>query len=263
MSLSLAAIFAHPDDETFSSAGTLRRAADRGVRCHLFCATDGDAGRASGLPVGSRVELGALRRRELLAAARLLGVADVVTAGHPDGALGTAVDQDALVGEIVAFLRRHRPQVVITFGPEGAPNRHRDHRTVSRAATAAFFLAGYEFAYPEQLGGDGGDGGDSGAGGGRALHRPARLFYVTWQLDAPHPRAPLHGLPADVVIDVTALHPVKRAAFEVHATQHEHRQTFEELALRPTEAFALAAGVPLPRPAGGAPTADDLFAGLP
>jgi LmbE family N-acetylglucosaminyl deacetylase len=250
---SLAFVFAHPDDETFSSAGTIRRAVDRGVRCHLYCATDGDAGRSSGIPVSSRAELGALRRNELLTAARLLGIADVVTAGHPDGALGTAVDQDALVGEIVAFLRRHRPQAVVTFGPEGAPNRHRDHRVVSRATTAAFFLAGYEFAYPEQL---------SAADGALAVHRPARLFYVTWALAAPHPRAPLHGLPADVVVDITAHHPVKRAAFEAHATQRDHRAVFEETALLRSESFALAAGAPPPRPAGGG-LPDDLLAGLP
>src|ERR671939_1205939 len=119
----LAAAFAHPDDETFSMAGTLRRYADRGVACALYCATDGDAGRASGVPVGSREELGRLRRAELLEAARILGIQEVVSGGHPDGALGTALDQDQLVGEVVGFLRRVRPDVLVTFGPEGAPNR--------------------------------------------------------------------------------------------------------------------------------------------
>ena len=67
---SLVAVFAHPDDETFAIGGTLARYAGEGVRCSLYCATDGDAGRSSGIPVSSRAELGALRRRELHAAAR-------------------------------------------------------------------------------------------------------------------------------------------------------------------------------------------------
>ena len=50
----LCAVFAHPDDETFSMAATLARLSDGGVACHLFSATDGDAGQASGIEVRSR-----------------------------------------------------------------------------------------------------------------------------------------------------------------------------------------------------------------
>ena len=60
--------------------------------------------------------------------------------GHPDKGL-SAMDADVLIGDIVRFLRRVQPDVVITFGPEGAPTGHADHRAISRAATAAFFLA--------------------------------------------------------------------------------------------------------------------------
>lgn len=52
-----------------------------------------------------------------------------------DGRLASA-DQEELVGALVRAIRTHRPDVVITFGPEGAPTRHRDHRAISRAATA-------------------------------------------------------------------------------------------------------------------------------
>ena len=63
----------------------------------------------------------------------------------------TTPDPDIVIGEIVALLRRERPDVVITFGPEGAPTQHRDHRAISRLATAAFLLAGTASAFPEQL----------------------------------------------------------------------------------------------------------------
>ena len=147
---SLAAVFAHPDDETFAIGGTLARYAGDGVRCSLYCATDGDAGRSSGIPVSSRAELASLRRDELRAACAMLGIGTLECGGHPDGALD-AVDPDVVMSEIVRLIRRERPGVVVTFGPEGAPTRHRDHRAISRLATAAFLLADTTTAYPEQL----------------------------------------------------------------------------------------------------------------
>ncbi|HEU4722653.1 MAG TPA: PIG-L family deacetylase, partial [Gemmatimonadaceae bacterium] len=120
----LAAVFAHPDDETFATGGTLAKHADAGARVSLYCATDGDAGRASGIPFSSREELGRIRRAELLEACARLGVHAVEHGGHSDGALNAA-DPDVVIGQIVAFLRRERPQVVLTFGPEGAPTGHR------------------------------------------------------------------------------------------------------------------------------------------
>lgn len=243
MPRSLAAVFAHPDDETFSIAGTIATLARAGVRCTLFCATDGDAGRASGIAVASREELGRIRRAELLAATQLVGFASVVTTGYADGQLA-AVDADELTERVVRFLRESRPDVVVTFGPEGAPNAHRDHRAISRAATAAFFLAGLPTAFAEQLGAD-----------GLVPHAPARLFYVTWPTPAPGERSP-RGLPPSVKVDVRSALDVKRAAFAEHRTQHDHLPEFERLGLTSEEWLALASGTPLP------PDARDPFAGL-
>ena len=221
-----AAVFAHPDDETFSIGGSIAGYAARGVHWDLFCATDGDAGRSSAVPVSSRAELGALRRNELIAAARLLGVrGEIVTRGYPDGALGD-VPADQLVGDVVRFLREARPDVVVTFGPEGAPNAHRDHRVISRAATAAFHLAGSPTAYPDQQLGS---------------HAPARLFYVTWAPPGPDSPHTVHGVPATVRVDVRRELEFKRRAFDLYATQRELRDRFEALGLTDDEWFALAA----------------------
>jgi LmbE family N-acetylglucosaminyl deacetylase len=249
---SLAAVFAHPDDETFSIAGTVATLADAGVACSLFCATDGDAGRSSAVPVSSREELGRLRRAELLAAARIIGFDSVVAAGYPDGALG-GVDGDELVGRVVRFLRERRPSVVVTFGPEGAPNTHADHRVISRAATAAFFLAALPTAYPDQLTGD----------GALTTHAAARLYYVSWDPPAPGETVGLaakpapYGVAATARLDVRAGLARKRDAFIAHATQRDHVAEFEKLALRPEELYALACGTPQP-----SALVTDLFAGL-
>src|SRR5262245_20441053 len=240
----LTGIYAHPDDETFSGGGTYAKYSAQGVRCTIFCATDGDAGKTSGLNVSSREELGALRRKELDAAARLLGIQRVESPGHPDGGL-PSINQDGLIGEIVRHLRRERPDVVITFGPEGAPNTHQDHKVISRAATAAFFLAGRRTAYPEQLKSD------------LTPFAPARFYYVTWPDPKPDAALQVHGTPATATIDVRQFRDQELAAWNAHASQHALQQRFDELAATDDELFALAAGTPQP-----GVVVDDLFAGL-
>src|SRR5258705_8915525 len=176
----LTAVFAHPDDETFAIGGTLARYTGDGVRCSLYCATDGDAGRSSGIPVSSRAELGALRGAELQAASEVLGIAAIERGGHADGALAAA-DPEVVMAQIVRLIRRERPGVVVTFGPEGAPTRHRDPRAISRLATAAALLADTTTAYPEQL------------AEGLAPHRADRLCYVTLPPPAPGPQLDPEG----------------------------------------------------------------------
>ncbi|HEU4995039.1 MAG TPA: PIG-L family deacetylase [Gemmatimonadaceae bacterium] len=240
----LCGIYAHPDDETFSGGGTYAKYAAAGVRCTIFCATDGDAGKTSGLNVASKEELGALRRKELDAATRLLGIQRVESPGHADGGL-SGINQDGLIGEIVRHLRRERPQVVITFGPEGAPNTHADHKVVSRAATAAFFLAGRRTAYPEQLKGE------------LSPFTPARLYYVTWRDPSPDAVVQVCGAPATATIDVRQFRDQELAAWKAHASQQLLQPRFDEFAATDEELFALAAGTPQPRA-----MVDDLFAGL-
>lgn len=227
----ISAIFAHPDDESFSIGGSIAHYARLGVRWDLFCATDGDAGR-SAVPVSSKAELAALRRNELISAARMLGVrGQIVTRGYPDGALAH-VEADRLVGDVVEFLRDVRPDVVVTFGPEGAPNSHRDHRAISRAATAAFHLAALPTAYPDPQ---------------RPTHAAARLFYVTWPPPGAGSPYTVYGVPATARIDVRRELEAKRAAFLVHATQRELMPRFELLGLTDDECYALAGGRPQPR----------------
>ena len=244
MPRTLTAIYAHPDDETFSAGGTFAKYSAAGVRCTLLVATDGDAGKTSGLKVGSREELGALRREELAAAARILGIEKVERLGYPDGALGQ-VDQDDLIGHIVNHLRFERPDVVITFGPEGAPNQHRDHKVISRAATAAFFLSGYGMA------------GLSSILLGAEMHQPSRLFYVTWADPSPVSQMLTFGPPHTAAIDVRDYRDVELRAWRAHATQQMHDKHFQESAATDDELFAFAAGTPQPRE-----IVADLFEGL-
>jgi LmbE family N-acetylglucosaminyl deacetylase len=175
----------------------------------------------------------------------MLGLPDApVTFGaYPDGKLPEA-DTDHLVGEIVRFIREQRPTVLVTFGPEGAPTGHRDHRAISRAATAAYFLAARASEYPEQL------------AAGLAPHAAARLYYVSWTPTA-GARPPHESVPPTVAVDTAVTHAIEHRAFLAHRTQLDHIASFERDCLTPTEDFALVHGVVQP-----VEMASGLFEGL-
>ena len=85
--------------------------------------------------------LGEVREGEERAALAAAGQprADVHFLRYPDGGLAGA-DRGELVGRIADVLRSARPQVVVTFGPDGGTG-HADHIAVSGATTEAFHLA--------------------------------------------------------------------------------------------------------------------------
>jgi LmbE family N-acetylglucosaminyl deacetylase len=227
----IACIFAHPDDETFCVGGIVAKYAEAGIPIDLFCATNGDAGKSASVPVSSREELAALRRSELRAACDILGIGEIKLAGYPDGGLET-VEPKKLIGDIVAFIRRTQPSVILGFGPEGAPTGHRDHTAMSRATTAAFFLSGLATQFAEQ---------------GLAPFSAKRLYFHAWQLPMRDPRLVLESVPATVAIDVRPWKAKKVAAFKAHVTQQGSASAFYDGALNDDEYLAFGAGVPQSR----------------
>ncbi len=136
----LMCVLAHPDDESLGVGGTLARYAHEGVETYLITATRGERGRFGDAKERPAAEvLGKTREQELLAAARLLGVKDVRFLDYLDGDLDRA-DPAEVIARIVSHLRRVRPQVVVTFGPEGGYG-HPDHIAICQFATAASVCA--------------------------------------------------------------------------------------------------------------------------
>jgi N-acetyl-1-D-myo-inositol-2-amino-2-deoxy-alpha-D-glucopyranoside deacetylase len=138
------AVFAHPDDESLACGGTLARLADAGVRVVLLCASRGESGPVSDAALIASRDLAAVRSDELRAAAHTLGIADadVLIGEHPDGDLRWA-DVSELHGEIVAAIKRYRPDGVITF-PEDGLYWHLDHIGVHERTITAIRSFGSE-----------------------------------------------------------------------------------------------------------------------
>ena len=137
----LVAIFAHPDDETIV-APALARAAREGARVYLVVATDGRRGAAphSGIPAGD--SLATVRAGEARCSAATLGAQPPVLLGFEDAGLSVlrpwpGEPLDRLARRVETTLRELRPDVVLTWGPEGGYG-HQDHRLVGDVVTQVF-----------------------------------------------------------------------------------------------------------------------------
>lgn len=164
----LLAVLAHPDDESLGVGGTLARYAAEGVETFLVTATRGESGRYQGVRPGEPNHPGAealaqIRERELREAAHVLGVREVSLLGYGDQRLDRA-DPPEVIGRIAAELRRIRPDVVVTFGPDGAYG-HPDHIAISQFATAAL-VAAADATFTDVH--------DTGP------HRVSKLYYLAW-----------------------------------------------------------------------------------
>jgi LmbE family N-acetylglucosaminyl deacetylase len=157
-------VLAHPDDESLGTGGTLAKYATEGIATYLVTATRGERGRFGDCAQSpGPAVVGEAREAELLAAARELGLRDVRLLGYPDGALDRVNPGDA-AASIAGHLRRVRPQVVVTFGPEGAYG-HPDHIAISQLTAAAIVHAA-DPAFGDRAGGE--------------PHRVSKLYFIAW-----------------------------------------------------------------------------------
>lgn len=138
-------VVAHPDDAEFLCAGTVAKLCAEGWEVTYVLATSGDKGSSD--PEMTSAKLATIREAEQNAAARVLGVREVVFLRHPDGFVETSVE---FRGEIVELIRTHRPELVITWEAYRRGFNHRDHRAVGIATYDAVFPAARDpLYYPE------------------------------------------------------------------------------------------------------------------
>jgi LmbE family N-acetylglucosaminyl deacetylase len=133
----LTGVFAHPDDDSYVLGGTLLLHPGA-VEPTLVFATSGEAGPIAGGTGVTRATLGPAREAEQAAFLEAVGYGGTATRflRHPDYRL-PEVPFERLVGEVEAVLREARPQVVVSFGPDGLTSHH-DHIRAGEAAAEAF-----------------------------------------------------------------------------------------------------------------------------
>ena len=168
----LLSVLAHPDDESFGMGGTLAKYAGQGVDVHLICATRGEAGEVDPNYLEGYSSIGDLREQELNCAIGHLGIRSVYLLPYRDSGMTGSEDNknpqalinaplDQVAGEIAEYIRKIKPQVVLTFDPIGG-YRHPDHIFIHQAATKAYLLAGDPEFKSES-----------------PVYQPKRLFYHT------------------------------------------------------------------------------------
>lgn len=240
-------VTAHPDDEAGGFGGSLRLYRDRGVETCVICLTTGQAATNRGVAKNDS-ELSALRSKEFVAACEILRVNLPIILDYPDGQLYRQ-DLHRVVGDLVLNLRRFRPQVVMSFGPEGGLTGHPDHSMASIFTTLAFHWAGRTNRYTDQL------------QDGLTTHRPQKLYYATADFALPD-RQPISFSPASAIIEIGDLLDTKVRAFKAHVTQSPLWPQFENHVRQRArrEMFHLAAATTSATSSVGPES--DLFAGI-
>ena len=192
--LRLLAVFAHPDDETFRPGGTLALLARQSVRVEVLTFTHGEAGSCGDPALCAPEELSAVRERELRCACAALGVQPSRLLDYADGHLQEA-DSETMIAHILSVVNEVKPQILLSFGPDGLSG-HPDHIVIGQWAAEAFrraevVAALYTVAVPQSL---------------------------AQKLDMRE----IHSVPDEAIaltVDVSSIWETKLAAMRCHATQ--------------------------------------------
>ncbi len=186
-------IVAHPDDAEFGCGGSVARWVEERDEVFYCVVTNGDKG--SDDPAMTPQRLARLRESEQRAAARALGVQEVLFLGYPDGELE---DTREARRDVVRAIRRVRPDRVVTQNPFPSLNPyagHRDHRHAGRLALDAVYpYARDRMHFPDLL------------AEGWEPYRVREVYLMG------------HAEP-DVVVDITGTMDRKLAALRCHASQ--------------------------------------------
>jgi LmbE family N-acetylglucosaminyl deacetylase len=265
--LTLMAVHAHPDDEASTTGGVLAKYSGEGVRTVLVTCTNGECGDSPdgakpGEPGHDEAALVELRRAELEASCRILGVTDLELLGYRDsgmegwsanraaGAFST-LPVEAAAEPLVALMDQYRPQVVITYDEYGFYG-HPDHIQAHRITLAALDRVGRptKLYCPTVRRSRLGAFADRMAGAGVELPPVDELRF---------------GAPDEAIaatIDCRDQAPAKLAALGAHASQQENI-FFLRLGLADfTELFGTEEFIRLRGPGGSRAPELDLFDGL-
>ena len=128
-------VWAHPDDETYLTAGLMARAVRNGSRVVCVTATRGEGG-SMDEEVWPPETMGEVREQELLRCLEVLGVAEHRFLDCLDVDMDTPLDGRGYA-DVHAIMEDLQPDTVLTFGPDGMTD-HAGHKSVCEWSTRAF-----------------------------------------------------------------------------------------------------------------------------
>jgi LmbE family N-acetylglucosaminyl deacetylase len=196
---SILAISAHPDDESLFGGGTLAMFAEQGHTVYILETTRGEGGEVGEPPLATQENLGIFREQEARNAAQALGVQDIFFLPFIDpymeiNGIARPIDipQDEFAKAIGEYVKRLRPDLVITHGSNGEYG-HPQHIFTHRATRLAL---------------------------ANGAPDAALLSWCAWYEPAKYGRILNKDDRADIVHDVTLWLEAKIAAGLCHQTQH-------------------------------------------
>lgn len=128
-------VFPHPDDEAFGVSGTMASYIKNGTPLTYVCLTLGEMGRNLGNPpFATRESLPKIRKAELEASAKAIGITDLRMMGYRDKTL-EFINDDELTNMVSSFIEELNPSLVISFYP--GYSVHPDHEATGRAVVRA------------------------------------------------------------------------------------------------------------------------------
>ncbi len=126
-------VWAHPDDETFTSAGIMATAIQNGQQVICVTATNGEAGVQDELrwPANNLAEI---RKHELAESLKITGVSNQHELGFKDGSC--LADDDQGIDKVCNLIEKYQPNTILTFNKDGMTG-HTDHIAVCNWALSA------------------------------------------------------------------------------------------------------------------------------
>ena len=197
-------ISAHPDDPEFSAGGTVANWIRTGTQATYVVVTDGSKGSADPeMTIGKLIKI---RQKEQHAAAKTIGVTEVMFLGYRDGEIYNTPD---LRRDITRQIRLHRPEIIITHDPttrifQNTVLNHADHRAVGDTVLDCIYpIARDRLNYPEH------------EEEGLDPHKVLDVFLSGTEKP-------------NLWVDITATMDIKMAALREHKSQFEDMEELEK-----------------------------------
>lgn len=208
-------VVAHADDTEFGIAGTVASWVRDGWDVYYVICTDCSGGGpddAVDLSPAARQRTVETRKLEQRAAAKILGVKDVIFLDYPDGLLQPTLE---LRRDIVRLIRQYRPSRLVCQSPERSwtptmsiPRYHPDHLAAGEAALAAAYPAAQNpWDFPELF------------KEGLKPHKVSEVYITATPVQNHY-------------VDITETMDIKLEALRAHESQVGHNLEFLERMLR-------------------------------